>query len=263
MLPQNRSERSFSCVRMIFTPAETVPMSVRNRFLITAATLCHLLLAPALVTSQLPPVKAPAAAPSDAPQNKPAVQENPCAHAAAAQKETGDVHTICALQQEQQGDVYKLHGVVEIYYGTYLLKADDATYNSATKEATATGHVTLDGGPNDDHIRASHATYNLDFETGRFYDATGTTGLQIHENRVILTSTAPFSFTGKIVDKTSPDHYLVYDGTITTCELPRPKWLFDARKIIVDVGGNAQIYRSNFWLHGTTYSLLSLCDSSR
>ncbi len=67
---------------------------------------------------------------------------------------------------------------------------------------------------------------------------------------MILTSTAPFAFTGRIVDKTSPDQYLVYDGTITTCELPHPKWEFDARKVSVDVGGNAKIYRSNFLLHG-------------
>ena len=146
--------------------------------------------------------------------------------------------------------MYKLHGAVEIYYQNYVLRADDATFNSDTKEVTASGHFALDGGANDDHIRASHGTYNFDSETGRFYDVTGTTGLRFRGNQVILTSTAPFAFTGKIVDKTSPDHYLVYDGTITTCELPHPKWQFDARKIVVDVGGNAKIYHSNFLLHG-------------
>jgi LPS-assembly protein len=228
-------------------------MTLRNRFLITAAVLCHLLLAPALVTSQLPPAgSAPAPAPAGAPQQKPAtVPETPCARAAAAQKDAGNaVDTFCSITQEEHGSVYKLHGVVEIYYGTYVLRSDEATYNSDTKEATASGHFALDGGPNDDHIRASHGTYNLDLETGRFYDVTGTTGLLFRENRVILTSTAPFAFTGKVVDKIAPDHYLVYDGTITTCELPHPKWLFDARKIDVDVGGNAKIYRSNFWLLG-------------
>ena len=105
--------------------------------------------------------------------------QTPCALAAAAQKETGDVNTICAIQQEQEGAVYQLHGAVEIYYGSYILKADEATYNSDTKEATATGHFALDGGPNDDHIRASHGIYNLALETGRFYDVTGTTGLRL------------------------------------------------------------------------------------
>ena len=143
-----------------------------------------------------------------------------------------------------------MHGAVEIHYGSYVLRADEATFNSDTKEAAADGHFALDGGPNDDHIRAARGTYNLALETGRFYDVTGTTGLRFRGNRVILTSTAPFAFTGKVVEKTSPDHYLVYDGTNTTCELPHPKWQFDARKVMVDVGGNAKIYRSTFLLHG-------------
>jgi LPS-assembly protein len=226
-------------------------MTLRKRFLITAAVLCHLLLVVPLVTSQLPPGK-PSATPHASAGEKSATGPlSPCAQAAAAQREKGeDVYTICAIQQEEQGSVYQLHGAVEIYYETYVLKADEATYNSDTKEATATGHFALDGGPNDDHIRASHGTYNLGLETGRFYDVIGTTGLRFRGNAVILTSTAPFAFTGKIVDKTTPEHYLVYDGTITTCELPHPKWQFDALKVSVDVGGNAKIYRSNFLLHG-------------
>ena len=139
---------------------------------------------------------------------------------------------------------------MEIYYENYILRSDDATFNSDTNEASASGHFALDGGPNDDHIRASHGTYNFALETGKFYDATGTTGLRFRANRPILTSTAPFAFTGKLVEKTGPAHYLVYDGTITTCELPHPKWQFDARKVDVDVGGNAKIYRSEFVLHG-------------
>jgi LPS-assembly protein len=232
-------------------PGSLVPMILRNRFLITAPLLCHLLLIPPLVTSQLLPASSGPTADSNAQNRKPdTAQLTPCAAAAAAQKEHEDVRTICAIEQEQQGAVYKLHGAAEIYYGTYILRADDATYNSDTKEVTATGHVALDGGPNDDHIRASRANYNLELETGRFYDATGTTGLQFRATRVILTSTSPFAFTGKVVDKVSADHYVVYDGTITTCERPHPKWMFDAKKVIVDVGGNATIYRSNFYLFG-------------
>jgi len=223
----------------------------RNRILITAAMLCHLLLVPPLVTSQLPPANNPSTTPgAGISGKKPDAPPTPCELAAAAQKEKGEVNTICAIQQEEQGAIYKLHGAVEIHYGSFILRADEATYNSDTKEATGEGHFALDGGPNDDHIRASHGSYNLELETGHFYDVTGSTGLRFRANKVILTSTAPFAFTGKVVEKTSPDHYVVYDGTITTCELPHPKWQFDARKVIVDVGGNAKIYHSTFMLHG-------------
>ena len=224
-------------------------MTVRTRFLITALFLCHQLTASALVTSQLHSENSDPATVSSSnksAQNQPAATA-PCAQQAALQDSAST--TICALQQEKIGDVYKLHGNVEIHYRTYVLRADDVTYDSDSGEATASGHFTLDGGPNDDHIKASHGTYNLTAETGRFYDVTATTGLQFQGSHVVLTSTAPFAFTGKTVEKTSPDHYLVYDGTITTCEIPRPFWQFRARRIVVDVGGNAQIYHSTFWLH--------------
>ncbi|MGB0009329.1 MAG: LPS assembly protein LptD [Candidatus Sulfotelmatobacter sp.] len=223
-------------------------MTLRNRFLITAAMLCHLLLVPPLVTSQLLPSNSSSATHRSKPAEKSAAPTTPCARAFA--ESSNNRATICAIQQERDGDVYKLHGAVEIYYETYVLKADEATFNSDTNEATASGHFSLDGGPNDDHIRADHGTYNFALETGKFYDVTGTTGLRFRANRVILTSTAPFAFSGKLVEKTSQDHYLVYDGTITTCELPHPNWQFDARKVSVDVGGNAKIYRSTFDLHG-------------
>jgi len=229
-------------------------MTLRTRFLITALFLCHQLPAPALVTSQL---LAENFGQFSAPSTKESVQKiEPAAPAAStlcasrAATQDSDSTTICSLQQEKVGDVYQLHGDAEIHYRTYILRADEVTYNSDSGEATASGHVRLDGGPNDEHIKASHGTYNLTAETGRFYDVTATTGLQVRGNFLLLTSTAPFAFTGKIVDKTSSDHYVVYDGTITTCELPHPKWQFHAQKVIVDVGGNAQIVHSTFWLHG-------------
>jgi LPS-assembly protein len=207
-------------------------MTSRTRFLITAALVCHLLLAPSIVTSQL-------LFASGQPGEQPApssVREQ-------------DV-TISALQQEKEGAVYKLRGQAEIHYGTYILHADSVDYNSDTGEATADGHVVLDGGPNDEHVEATHATYNVRAESGRFEHVVGTTGMQLRGKRMILTTENPFAFTGRVVEKTGPDHYLVYDGTITTCELPRPKWEFNAHKIIVEVGGNATIYHSTFRIEG-------------
>jgi LPS-assembly protein len=220
-------------------------MTLRNRLIITATLLCHLLLVPPLVTSQLHPASTAA---SPAKKDTAASDSGPCAK--QAQSADPDSPVICSLSQENEGSVYKLHQSVEIHYRSYVLRADEATYNADTGDAEAEGHFALDGGPNDEHIRASRGTYNVLTETGKFYDVIGTTGLRFHGNQVILTSTAPFAFTGKVVEKPSPDHYLVYDGTITTCELPHPKWKFDARKVEVDVGGNAKIYHSVFLLHG-------------
>jgi LPS-assembly protein len=225
-------------------------MTARTRFLITAWLVCHYLPAPAVVTRQLlfdsgGRARSAAQAPAIAADLSATA---PCDRRAATRLNDGTI--ICAIEQEKIGEVYKLHGAAEIHYRNYILQADEATYDSNTGEATAAGHVKLDGGPNDDHIKASHGTYNLTAETGRFYDVTATTGFRFEGHQAILTSTAPFAFTGKMVDKTSSDHYLVFDGTITTCELPHPNWQFDAHRVVVDVGGNASIYNSDFLLHG-------------
>ena len=132
-------------------------MTLRTRFLITALFLCHQVLASALVTSQLPSAKAAAddGFPSQDSGKKIAVATSgaPCGTRAASVLKDGTI--LCAVQMEEQGNaIYQMHGDTEIHYRAYILRADEVTYNSDSGEATASGHFTLDGGPNDDHIKA-------------------------------------------------------------------------------------------------------------
>jgi LPS-assembly protein len=215
-------------------------MISRTRFLITAALLCHLLLAPKLVTSQL---RSALAGNSNANANT-ALPSDP------SSLQRGEDVRLQAIEQEKDGPIYKLRGHVEVHYGTYSLYADEMTYNSDTGEAAGEGHLVLDGGPNDEHIQSSHGAYNFRSESGKFYNVVGTIGVRMIGGKSVLTSSSPFAFTGKTVEKTGSDHFLVYDGSITTCELPKPKWQFDSHKVVVDVGGNAQVYRSGFKIRG-------------
>lgn len=208
-------------------------MITRSRIFITTALVCHLLLAARIVTSQTLPPASDSSAPPAAP----------------APKRQEDV-TIRAVEQEKDGVVYHLRQKGEIHYRTYILRADKITYNSDTGDSELEGHVLLDGGPNHEHVEASHGTYNINTETGIFYNAIGTVGFQVHKSRFMLTTTNPFAFTGKIVEKHGPDHYLVRQGTVTTCELPHPKWQFSARRVSVDVDSTAKIYYSKFEVMG-------------
>src|SRR5207302_11191343 len=102
----------------------------------------------------------------------------------------------------------------------------------------------------DQHIEASQAEYNIRNQTGQFHNVVGTIGLQKPMRHMILTSTNPFAFTGKLVEKNGPDHYIVHDGTVTSCELPHPKWQFNAHRVVMELGHNAVIYRSTFRIRG-------------
>ena len=221
-------------------------MIIRSRIFIMAALVCHLLLASALVTSQTPP---PATAQSTAAQ--PAVPSETSPHLPRSPGSlTEEEITIRAIEQEKDGSIYHLRGKVEIDYRTYVLNADQITYNADTGDSQLEGHVVLDGGPYDEHLTASHGTYNIRTETGTFYSVVGTVGLQMHKSRYVLTTSNPFAITGKVVEKHGPDRYLVREGTVTTCELPRPKWQFHGRQISVDVDSTAKIYHSDFRLMG-------------
>lgn len=209
-------------------------MITRSRIIITAALVCHLFIASGLLTSQTPP-----------PNTE---KEKPLPAAPVSQIEE-DV-TIRAVEQEKEGSIYHLRGRAEIDYRNYILQADEITYNSDSGDSELEGHVVLDGGPYDEHVLANNGTYNIRTQVGKFYSVIGTVGFQGKKSRYVLTTSNPFAFTGRIVEKTGPDHYLVHQGTVTTCELPHPKWLFNAHRIWVDVDSTAKIYRSDFRLMG-------------
>ena len=58
-----------------------------------------------------------------------------------------------------------------------VLHCDEATYDSTTGIVTAKGHVVFDGGPHNEHITATHGTYDVSRDSGTFYDASGSTGV--------------------------------------------------------------------------------------
>jgi len=64
--------------------------------------------------------------------------------------------------------------------------------------------VVLDGAY-DEHVEASHGTYNIRTQVGTFYDVIGTVGLEMRKSRYVLATSNPFAFTGKIVEKHGPD----------------------------------------------------------
>src|SRR5208282_1533418 len=92
-------------------------MITRSRIIITAALVCHLLLAAGIVTSQtLPPAANTVPAPASAPATAPALP-------AAPARQTEEPVTIRAVQQEKDGTIYHLRDGAEIDYRTYILHA--------------------------------------------------------------------------------------------------------------------------------------------
>ncbi len=177
------------------------------------------------VTIQAPPTAIP-----DAPRPPDAILVPPA-------EEGVEVTIRSDLQSERYGH-FVLDGNVEIVYGSQAdartVRADHIEYDKATGEVVATGHLVATGGRNSERIAASHGTLNMKTQTGRFYDVSGSVGLALNGSRMVYKSANPFLFTGRMVVRTGPSEYQVYDGTVTSCQLPHPDWLLSAGLFSID-----------------------------
>ena len=176
-------------------------------------------------------------APASGPGTLPDAPNYPIAEVVAAPP-PGVPANLESKQQERHGNVYTLTGEVRIDYKDYTLTADRVSYDVLTKDAEADGHVRLQGRRNNELIIADHGNLNLDLETGRFYNVTGSVGRQpsASKRKLVYTTSNPFLFTGRLLIKEGPDRYQVVDGTMTSCLLPDPDWLIHSSLIRVRDG---------------------------
>jgi LPS-assembly protein len=152
--------------------------------------------------------------------------------------------------QDWNQDIYRARGHVVMRFRNYTLHADQVTYDSTTGQAKADGHVVFDGGAHNEHLVGTHATYDVSRDTGTFYDVVGSTGVKVKSKDMFLTSSTPFFFTGKIVDKLGPDHYRVNHGYVTSCQLPKPKWQFNSQTAFVETGAEATMHHATLRIEG-------------
>src|SRR4051812_32958448 len=161
-------------------------MTLRYRIISTLLLLCHVFVLPAIVTCQAP-ADVPAAS-RQSPENQEKTQApRPKTHLAGPNEEGEEVtiETAPGGFQEKVGDVYHLKGGVVITFRSFVVRADEITYDTKSGELIANGHLSFDGGPHDEHLEASHGTINVNAQTGRFYDVKGTTGARFRGSHVV------------------------------------------------------------------------------
>lgn len=154
--------------------------------------------------------------------------------------------------QTRVGSVYTLDKDVVITYGDHTIEADHIEYDSDAGDVTATGHLKVTGGKNNEEIEASHGNFNVKTETGRFYDVKGSVGLRRSPSirvpaRVVYDNGNPLLFTGRMVIKKGPQEYDIIDGSVTSCRLPKADWLLTSDKFSLD-GETARARNSIFHL---------------
>ncbi|HEV2405476.1 MAG TPA: hypothetical protein VGR88_08495, partial [Ktedonobacterales bacterium] len=194
-----------------------------------------------------PPVKKQTASAASANSNSPQLPDQSAQPASTTQDTvqlpvatpepqpaTGVPVQIEALTQTRVGSVWTLAGSVVIHYRGYVIRADKITYDHATTDLHADGHLEVTGGPYDVLIRASHGDMRLNAHTAHFYNVTGSEGVRTIGRTIVYSTPTPFVFSGREIIENGQGHYRVVDGSITNCRLPHPDWRIVARSMRLD-----------------------------
>ena len=203
---------------------------LRNVYLLTTITLgaaSHPQLVAQEVSNQAPAVEAQLPESPDA-----TAQHYPDAIVLPAPDDGSTVVIESSGPQTKTGSKYSLDGDVVITYKDRRVEADHIDYDSDTGDLNANGHLKASSGENNESISASHGTMNLRTQIGRFFDVKGSVGLR-PGRRPVYDNGQPFLFEGKVVVKTGPREYDVYQGSVTSCQLPHPDWQLFAGKFSV------------------------------
>ncbi len=152
---------------------------------------------------------------------------------------------IQGVKQMKEGPWYRLRGGSQVQTNAFLLKADDIDYNEDTGDVQARGNVYLLHFENGEELWADHADYNLDDETGKFWDVHGTSHFKIPPHQRLLTTTSPFYFQGEWAERVK-EKYILHDGFITDCKMPKPWWILRGPKFTIIPDDHAIGYKSVF-----------------
>ena len=110
------------------------------------------------------------------------------------------------------------------------LDADAVDYNDDTGDVEAWGNVRYENFLDGTKLNCDHATYNVNTETGIFYNVRGTSETKIVARPGLLTTNNPFYFEGKWGERTE-GKYIIHEGFVTDCKVPKPWWRLTSHQI--------------------------------
>lgn len=126
-----------------------------------------------------------------------------------------------------------------------IFQADEIDYNEETGDVEARGNVYFHHFAKNEQIWADRVEYNVPDERGKFYRVRGSGQARIDARRGVLTSTNPLYFESQWAERQGA-RYILHNGFITNCKMPRPWWRLRGPRFVVVPGDHATAYRSTF-----------------
>ena len=158
-----------------------------------------------------------------------------------------DNYLITAVTQESDGPWIHLRGAVRFETTDMLFRGDEVDYNRETGDLEARGHVQFEHYVRGEKIKLDHLEYNTETQTGKFYEVDGTAPARVEARPGLLTTQNPYYFQGLWAERLK-DRYILHEGILTDCKIPRPWWVLKARTFEVVPGDHAIARHSWFYV---------------
>ena len=149
-------------------------------------------------------------------------------------KNAGKEVSVTADSQQKDQDIYHLRGHVHIVYEDMRVTADEASFDAASEDVIARGHVVLDDPMS--HLTAEEIHYNLRTQKGWFSNGVGYVHAKGPPRPRVLKTQNPFYISGETVDRLNEHTYIVNHGTMTSCDCAKTGWQLSVGKARVTPG---------------------------
>jgi LPS-assembly protein len=160
-----------------------------------------------------------------------------------------DITVVTAVNQQVEGKKRRLRGAARVETVELLLTADEIDYDEQTGDSEARGNVYFKNFESGEEMRCDRAEYNVQTQTGRFYNPKGSSPAKLDARPGVLTSPNPFSWEGRWAERLK-DKYILHDGFVTSCKLPNPWWKLRGRQFTIVPGRFASARDSVYVLRG-------------
>jgi LPS-assembly protein len=149
--------------------------------------------------------------------------------------------------QSSEGPEKKLRGHAQVESSSVLVRADEIDYNADTGDVNARGHVYYHNFLKNEQLWCDHLEYNIDEETGKFWEVKGESVARTVVRKGILSGSSPYHWEGEWAERIN-DKYYLYNGWVTNCKMPNPWWRMKGPRFVIDYGNSAKAYKSWFIL---------------
>lgn len=216
----------------------------------TFLTVCLLalpLLTVPIVLAQQPPPQIPPVATAPAPQPAVPSAANPDQRFKNLRPGAPgpDEYTLDSESQESDGDLRHARGHVHLESIDKKIDADAVDYNYDTGDVEAWGNVRYENFTDGTKLNCDRAKYNVNTESGIFYNVRGTSETKIVARPGLLTTNNPFYFEGEYGEKVE-GKYIIHEGFVTDCKVPKPWWRLSAAKFDILPGQRAITHHAIF-----------------